>query len=351
MNEYNRGRWFGGFVLICIGLMFLLQQWGYVSFNIGDLISTYWPLIVIFVGISGLLQGGFWGVFPLGVGVYFLLRNLDIVTLSMGDFIKLAFPFALIVGGIFILFRPRHSRYQGHSRNEWKANREEWKVKRKEWKAAQKQQWKSGCNKGNEDVTEYPDYSNYPDPFKDVDYSAPNKQSSSNKTTDHSNVGTDPHQYDFNAEPHKQYTTSDADKGRMYSEPLFGKHRTVVNKSGFIGDIHMGQDFWELKPMNVSHFIGDTTLDLTKAQISYGETKINISSFVGDVKVYIPNDVDLGVVVTSTSFIGDVRVLDMEEGGFLRNVQAETPQFYEAGKKVRIIVSTFIGDVKVMRVG
>ncbi|MDK8183112.1 cell wall-active antibiotics response protein LiaF [Paenibacillus sp. UMB4589-SE434] len=349
MNEYNRGRWLGGFVLICIGLVFLLHQWGYVSFDIGDLIRTYWPLIVIFVGLSGLLQGGFWGVFPLGVGVYFLLRNLGIVTLSMGDFIKLAFPFALIVGGIFILFRPRHTRHR-NNRQEWRANREEWRGKRKEWKA-QKQQWKSGCNNGKEDVSDYPDYTNYPDPFKDVNYSADNKQSNESETNGNIGAGTRPHNYNYESEPHKQFTTNNEDKGRMYSEPMFGKHRTVVNKSGFIGDIHMGQDFWELKPMNVSHFIGDTTLDLTKAQVPYGETKINISSFVGDVKVYIPNDVDLGVVVTSTSFIGDVRVLDMEEGGFLRNVQAETPQFYEAGKKVRIIVNTFIGDVKVMKVG
>ena len=61
----------------------------------------------------------------------------------------------------------------------------------------------------------------------------------------------------------------------------------VQTRSGFIGDIYLGHDYWELKPMNISHFIGDTVLDLTKAQILPGETVINISSFIGDVKIYL----------------------------------------------------------------
>ena len=62
--------------------------------------------------------------------------------------------------------------------------------------------------------------------------------------------------------------------------------------------------------MNISAFIGDTVIDLTKAQIPYGETKINISSFIGDVKVFVPEDMDLGVTVTTNSFIGDMSLLN-----------------------------------------
>src|SRR5690606_2058578 len=41
----------------------------------------------------------------------------------------------------------------------------------------------------------------------------------------------------------------------------------VQHKSNFIGDLHVSQDYWELTPMNISHFIGDTELDLTRAVI------------------------------------------------------------------------------------
>ena len=93
------------------------------------------------------------------------------------------------------------------------------------------------------------------------------------------------------------------------------------NRSGFIGDIYIGHDYWELKPMNISHFIGDTVLDLTKAQIPAGETKINISSFIGDVKVFLPNDYEVGIHVVSSAFIGDVAVLDQKEGGIFQEYE------------------------------
>lgn len=113
----------------------------------------------------------------------------------------------------------------------------------------------------------------------------------------------------------------------------------------------MGREHFQLKHTNISQFIGDTVLDLTNAQIPYGETKINISAFVGDIKVYIPDDMNLGVSVTSSSFIGDMQVLEQSRSGFMSNVQCKTPYYKEAGKKVRINVSAFIGDIKVKTVG
>ncbi|MNJ63330.1 hypothetical protein D3C77_592240 [compost metagenome] len=103
--------------------------------------------------------------------------------------------------------------------------------------------------------------------------------------------------------------------------------------------------------MNVSHFIGDTIIDLTKAQIPYGETKINISAFIGDVKVFIPDDMDLGIVATSNAFIGDLKVLSQKGGGFMSSVEVQSPHYGEASKKVKLVVSVFIGDVKVNMVG
>jgi lia operon protein LiaF len=122
-------------------------------------------------------------------------------------------------------------------------------------------------------------------------------------------------------------------------------------RSGFIGDIYVGHDYWELKPMNISHFIGDTVLDLTKAQIPLGETRIHISSFIGDVKVFLPNDLEVGVNVVSSAFIGDVSVLDRKEGGMFKNMNVETSYFQETDKKIKLVVSTFIGDVRVTKVG
>lgn len=150
-------------------------------------------------------------------------------------------------------------------------------------------------------------------------------------------------------ERHERHARRHREWHEEFHEAADNKEST--NRSAFIGDVHMGREHFQLKNTNVSQFIGDTVLDLTNAQIAYGETRINISAFIGDIKVYIPNDMDLGISVNSSSFIGDMEVLDQSRSGFMSSVQCKTPYYKEAGKKVRINVSAFIGDIKVKTVG
>ncbi|MGZ9583422.1 cell wall-active antibiotics response protein LiaF [Paenibacillus marinisediminis] len=326
-------RWMLGFILIGAGVIFLLQQMGYISFDLGEMIRTFWPLILVFVGLSGLLQGGFWGIFPLGIGVYYLLRNLNIITLSWSDFMSYALPFGLIVGGLWVLFKPRKSR----------SNNSDWQGNNKNWNDDFKQEQKmSNQAPASSSIPDYGD-PNYPDPFKDVDYSKDifNKEVYGDvETSSKPKKGTN-----------EESSTTSWEFEFGMGAGSHGSKKNKINKSTFIGDFHIGQDYWELRPMDISHFIGDSTIDLTKAQVPYGETKITVSSFIGDVKVYIPRDMDLGVTVTSSSFIGDVRVLDEKESGFMRTTNVESPYYHDASKKVRIVVSTFIGDVRVKKVG
>ncbi|MGO4376241.1 cell wall-active antibiotics response protein LiaF, partial [Paenibacillus sp. MCAF20] len=94
-----------------------------------------------------------------------------------------------------------------------------------------------------------------------------------------------------------------------------------------------------------------TILDLTKAQVAVGETRIHISSFIGDVKVFVPNDYEIGVQVLTSSFIGDVKILDRKEGGMFKHINIQSPSYSDSDKKIKLIVSTFIGDVRVTKVG
>src|SRR5690606_26696465 len=129
------------------------------------------------------------------------------------------------------------------------------------------------------------------------------------------------------------------------------KDRGSIERSVFIGDMHYGKQHWELKPMNLSAFIGDMKIDLSKAHIPYGETRIQISAFIGDVKVYVPNDVTLGVSIQMNAFIGDTKLIDQKESGILRSSEMSTPQYHECERRILITVSTFIGDAKVKKVG
>ncbi|WP_152394740.1 cell wall-active antibiotics response protein LiaF [Paenibacillus guangzhouensis] len=289
MHSGFGSRLFGGLILVGIGVVFLLNQMGYVHIDIGYVIRTYWPVILILAGLKNVVSHkhheygrsvSFGNVVLILIGGYFLARNLDVIHLSAGDFFRYLVPLMLILIGLYVILKPRRS-YKKH------------------------------------------------DP--------------------HFHIPPEP--YGMTPPPPPPPPGSESPKSTWKEDFEFGWQGNAVNKSGFIGDLHMGSEFWELKPMNISHFIGDTVLDLTKAHIPYGETRINVSSFIGDVKVYVPNDIEVGVAVSCSAFHGDVKLLDHFESGFMKNIRQETPYYNEASKKVRIIVSTFIGDVKVNKVG
>jgi uncharacterized membrane protein YhhN len=43
-------------VLIALGVLFLLNNLGYTNLSLGRLITTWWPVILILVGINLLLR-------------------------------------------------------------------------------------------------------------------------------------------------------------------------------------------------------------------------------------------------------------------------------------------------------
>lgn len=106
----------GGLILIGLGGLFLLRQMGYTDFSLGSMISTYWPVILIILGVKRFLSpddehsrfsatlGGF---FFLAIGVFFLGRNLEWFDFSAGDFFKMLIPVMLIGGGLAVIFKPR----------------------------------------------------------------------------------------------------------------------------------------------------------------------------------------------------------------------------------------------------
>lgn len=278
MNFYIVKRIFIGMILILIGTLFLGSQLGVITLNPGEIASTYWPVMIILFGISGLLgqvkdrkelrSSYIWNLFVIALGVGFLARNLNYLDISKGELFKLLIPVFIILFGFRMMFR---------------------------------------------------------------------KDRPTKLNKDHG------HKYEFNPSP---------SPNSHHSHSFDPTHNpSAENRSGFFGDLYLGHDYWELKPMNISHFIGDTIIDLTKAQIPVGDTKLNISVFIGDVKVFVPNDMDVEVSVTSSSFLGDSTVFSKRESGFMRSVREETHDFKMSDKKIRLQVSLFIGDITVQRVG
>ena len=101
-HRSGRGGLFGGLLLIGFGVLFLLQNLGFVYF---DRVWDFWPVILIVVGLGRLARGwGFggrlWSLALIAIGVVFLLRNFHFIH---GDVWRFLWPLILIFIGLGML--------------------------------------------------------------------------------------------------------------------------------------------------------------------------------------------------------------------------------------------------------
>jgi hypothetical protein len=101
-QRHSSGRIFWGLVLILLGVLFLLDQMGRVDF--GDLISGWWPLILVAAGVWQLISSNFreltGGLFLIALGALFQLAKLEILGRDAWHYV---WP-ALIIGlGLWVL--------------------------------------------------------------------------------------------------------------------------------------------------------------------------------------------------------------------------------------------------------
>lgn len=329
-NLFSRFLW--GCLLIGLGALFLLNQTGYINFGVGQLISMFWPVILIVAGLSNFISNGFRGGNFVGsgvliiIGLYFLGRNTGYVYIGSVTFFNLLIPAVLIMVGIQIIFKP--------------------KFKKDKYKYDKKHEEPNNFDFGptqNEYMPPPEMKSSLDDLFKEKNFYGEGQNQQQNEFHQHEQ---DPfNKYDQKGFGHKNKSDSN---GNQEYKNHYGKK---IEKHNFIGDVHLGRDYFQLYPTNVSHFIGDTIIDLTKAQIPYGETKINVSAFIGDVKIFIPNDMDLSIKMQGNAFLGDIDALGEKHGSFLANFQKETLHYGETNKSIKLNVNTFIGDIKVNVVG
>jgi len=98
-SERNSGRAFAGFVLIAIGVAFMLDEMRIADF--GWLIASYWPMILVLIGVSRLLQPGHRhrGIWLIGIGGWLQISNLGLWGFDWGT----SWPILLVVIGTCVV--------------------------------------------------------------------------------------------------------------------------------------------------------------------------------------------------------------------------------------------------------
>ncbi|WP_100406555.1 cell wall-active antibiotics response protein LiaF [Bacillus solitudinis] len=137
----------------------------------------------------------------------------------------------------------------------------------------------------------------------------------------------------------KEQATNRFDQ-RFYSTP-------TIRKS-LIGDIHYTKEQFELRDMTIWNGFGDVRLDLSKAIIPEGESVVIIQGLIGQIDVYVPDD--LAITVQASAIIGDVSLFHEKHGGVNQQLYVSTQSYKQAPRRVKFILSTVIGEVKVRAV-
>ncbi len=102
MQRHFAGRIFWGFILILVGVLFLLDRMGRLDF--GELIGRYWPLIIVAAGVWHLVASQFrdvvGGLFLIIIGGMFQLGKLELLGRNAWHYV---WPTVIIVLGLWVL--------------------------------------------------------------------------------------------------------------------------------------------------------------------------------------------------------------------------------------------------------
>ncbi|MBA4494151.1 cell wall-active antibiotics response protein LiaF [Paenactinomyces guangxiensis] len=151
-------------------------------------------------------------------------------------------------------------------------------------------------------------------------------------------------------EPEPPLSQPSRESGQTQAEIPVGEHeniqfKTPLFRSSAVGHLYMINRRFELTDMNMSYAISDVKIDLSKAIIPEGENTIVISGLIGNVDIYIPDDLDVSIAATVTA--GYLDVPGFKQGGVNRQVQLATKGFDQARRRVKISVSMLFGDIGV----
>jgi lia operon protein LiaF len=115
--------------------------------------------------------------------------------------------------------------------------------------------------------------------------------------------------------------------------------------SKFIGDMFVDCEGIELQNVEIGSFLGDVEIKLHGGKLSPGLNRMIISGFIGDVRVLVPQG--MAVFAQSSNFIGDIEMMGRRTSGFGNSLDAQTKNYAEAEAKLYVASNHFIGDVRI----
>lgn len=122
----------------------------------------------------------------------------------------------------------------------------------------------------------------------------------------------------------------------------------VKKKRRPISSLQFNEQGWVVEPMNRAVNIGSFFFDFSKATIPIGETPIELSGNVGDIKILVSDHV--AVHITFKSNVLSATIFDKKENGVRSEVEYISPGYAESDRRVRMNINYHVLDAKIKRV-
>jgi lia operon protein LiaF len=97
--------------------------------------------------------------------------------------------------------------------------------------------------------------------------------------------------------------------------------------------------------VEVSAGFGDLEIKLHGVILGEGLNRLIISSFIGDIRIMAPSD--MAVFTHCSNFVGDVEVMGKRASGFGNSIDAQTANYQDSDRKLYVACNSFIGDIKI----
>lgn len=140
MHKSN-GRYLSGFLIIGVGIIALLNNFGLAHISFSYLLNLLWPLLLVIAGINFIvnrrnLNGIVMGGILVGLGVVFLGRNAGFFDFDMRYFWQGFWPMIIILIGVSLFNKDDHNS-AGHLAlmGALEKSKEGWEIKNAEYTA------------------------------------------------------------------------------------------------------------------------------------------------------------------------------------------------------------------------
>lgn len=115
-----------------------------------------------------------------------------------------------------------------------------------------------------------------------------------------------------------------------------------------VGDLSIGRTPWVLHDMRLFNGIGDIRVNLATAHVEDGTYHLDITGWIGDVRILVPEDVPVRIVADLS--VGSISIFGEQNDGIKRSVHHEDPAYATALRRCDVQIGLRIGDVEVVRV-